>query len=302
MKKTARLVHLIHNPNAGEGEYSKDHIISLIEEHGYKCAYSTSKELMLERIDPATDFIAIAGGDGTIRRTIMNLLDQKLKYKRPIALLPFGTANNIATSLGIPQDNVSNISSWTNGHLKKYDVGQITGNAKTAYFIEAFGFGIFTRLMNDLKETDTSGIKTPEQEFAFALKEALRIAQTYEPVSYNLNMDGQQLTGRALWIEVMNISSLGPRLTLSLDADPGDGYFDVVVVNEEERPQLEKYISDKCASKNPVFPFKSIRAKKLQVEWAGKDVHIDDEIFEASDPAKFDVFLLDSLIEIVTAD
>jgi diacylglycerol kinase family enzyme len=257
---------------------------------------------MLETIDPKTEFIAIAGGDGTIRKTVMRLLDKKLKYKRPIALLPFGTANNIATSLEIPEDNAKNISSWASYNLKKFDVGQVVGTEETAYFIEAFGLGIFPRLMKELKKMDTTHIRTPEQEFELALSELLKIVQNYEGIRYEIDIDGEKIDGTAILIEVMNISSLGPHLKLSEKADAGDGYFDVVVVNEDQRSELSAYVSKKCALEEPAFPIKPIKVKNLKIYWEGKDVHVDDEVLKTSQPITFDVSLLDSLLEIVTAN
>jgi len=153
MKKTRKIVHLVYNSNAGEGQQqSKEGLISMIEATGYKCVYSSSKKKALKTIDPESEFIIIAGGDGTIRKMVMKLLNKKLKYKRPIALLPFGTANNIANSLGISKDIVINIASWTNYSLKKFDVGQVLGLPKTRYFLESFGFGLFPKLLKVLKK------------------------------------------------------------------------------------------------------------------------------------------------------
>jgi len=300
MKKTGKLLRLVHNPTAGEGDYSKEKIISLLESHGYRCAYSSSKNKLLKAIEPETEFIVIAGGDGTIRKTIMKLLNKKLKYKRPIALLPFGTANNIASSLNIPEDNTRNISSWADYHLKKFDVGQVTGLQQTFYFIESFGFGIFPRLMKTLKKMDTGFVKTPEDEFELSLKELLNLSRTYHAVPFKMETDSGTIEDQAILIEVMNISSLGPHLKLSRAADPEDGFFDVVVVTEKDRSRLEKYISGKIGQEKPLFSVKSIRTKHLKIDWLGKDVHADDEVLKVYEHPSLRISLLDSLLEIVT--
>ncbi len=59
------------------------------------------------------DFIVAAGGDGTIRKITKELLDRKLSEKTwPIALLPLGTANNIAQTLEINGTSEDIIHSW----------------------------------------------------------------------------------------------------------------------------------------------------------------------------------------------
>lgn len=300
MKKGGKLIRLVHNPTAGEGEYSKKNMIDLIEFHGYRCAYNSSKKKMLRSIAPETEFIVIAGGDGTIRKTIMCLLNKKLKYKRPIALLPFGTANNIATSLNIPLDHARNIRSWADYHLKKFDVGQVTGLQNTVYFIESFGFGIFPRLMKVLSKMDTDHIKTPEQEFKLALATLLELSKAYQAVSFKIEIDDRVIEDKAIMIEVMNISCLGPNLRLSKDADSEDGYFDVIIVTEKDRKKMETYLDKKIGSKEPIFPIQPIRTKNLNIQWQGKDIHGDDEVIKITYPVNLKMSMLDSLLEIVT--
>lgn len=300
MEKAGKLIRLVHNPTAGDGEYSKKNIIDLIESHGYCCAYNSSKKKILKSIAPETEFIVIAGGDGTIRRTIMCLLNKKLKYKRPIALLPFGTANNIATSLNIPVNNARNIRSWADYNLKKFDVGQVTGLLNATYFIESFGFGIFPRLMKVLNKMNTEYIKTPKQEFNLALIKLLELSKKYKAIPFKIEIDGKVIEDKAIMIEVMNISCLGPKLRLSKDADSEDGYFDVIIVTEKDRKKLEKYLNDKLNSKEPIFPIQPILTKYLSIQWDGKDVHGDDEVIKISRPVDLKISLLDSLLEMVT--
>ncbi|WP_276088625.1 diacylglycerol kinase family protein [Pedobacter sp. JY14-1] len=300
MKKTGRLISLVHNPTAGEGEHSKTGIIRMLASHGYRCNYSSSKKKILKTIAPETELIAIAGGDGTIRKTVMRLLDKKLKYKRPIALLPFGTANNIASSLNIPEDNNKNISSWDGCHLKKFDVGQVTGLQSPSYFIESFGFGLFARLMKNLKKMDTSAIEKPEEEFQLALKELLELSRSYAAVPFKMEINGKTIEDKAILIEVMNISSLGPHLKLSRTADPEDGLFDVVIVTEKQRSKMEAYITGKIRQEKPLFTIKSVQAKKLKIEWLGRDLHTDDQVLDIEGYPPIHISLLDSLLEVVT--
>lgn len=301
MKKNGELVRLVHNPNAGDGQqYTKKGLIALIEAHGYACVYSSSQNKALKAIEPETKFIAIAGGDGTIRATIMNLLKKKVKHKRPIALLPFGTANNIAKSLRIPEDATQNVASWAKLNLKKLDVGQLTGIGKTAYFIESLGFGLFPKLMKELSKKNKDHIQTAADEFEMALNELLELSKNYKAVPFRIEINDQVIEEECIMVEVMNISTIGPQLNLSKDADPGDGHFDVVIVTAKQRTLLERYITQKRDHKQPDFPIKPIRAKNMVIYWEGKDVHIDDEIVDHSKTAILKISLLDNLLEIVT--
>ena len=69
-----KTIHLIHNPGAGDEAHSKPTLLRLIEGAGYECRYcSTDDGDEWKNIAPNTDFIVIAGGDGTVKETITEL-------------------------------------------------------------------------------------------------------------------------------------------------------------------------------------------------------------------------------------
>jgi len=112
---------LVHNPTAGEGDHSKKKLIKKIEKAGYTCSYSSTKEKGWENIDEdKTDLLIVAGGDGTVRKSVAKLLTRKVIDKKlPVALLPCGTANNIAKALGLSDSIREIISSWGNKNIMK---------------------------------------------------------------------------------------------------------------------------------------------------------------------------------------
>ena len=74
-----KFAKLIHNPTAGEAEDVTEHLVEAIEDAGYTCSYSSTKEDGWEKIDTKqTDFLVVAGGDGTIRKTVLAFLDKRL--------------------------------------------------------------------------------------------------------------------------------------------------------------------------------------------------------------------------------
>src|SRR5687768_2559959 len=118
-------IHLIHNSGAGDEAHSKSTLLSLIAGAGYDCRYcSTDDGEAWKDINPKADLIVIAGGDGTVKETITELLENPGK-RLPIALLPCGTANNIATSLNIQGEPIDIIRSWSNPETTAIDVGEI---------------------------------------------------------------------------------------------------------------------------------------------------------------------------------
>src|SRR5690349_746359 len=116
--------HLLHNPKAGDKDHSENELMKKISAHGIRCIYSSAKKEWTKDLTPDADFVIIAGGDGTVRKVILQFLYGKAGDKRyPFALLPMGTANNISRSLHLMGDADDVIASWKHQHIQKFDVG-----------------------------------------------------------------------------------------------------------------------------------------------------------------------------------
>jgi diacylglycerol kinase (ATP) len=299
-----KVAKVLHNPSAGDGENSDKELMGAIEAEGYKCSYLSTKEKGWEKKDweriesKDVDFLVVAGGDGTVRKLASELLDRKVIDKRlPIALLPMGTANNIARTLGIKGSPIDIIKSWKDHEIKKYDVGRIDGIKKHKFFIESFGYGVFPRLMKEMNKIDKSAFDTPEQKIKAALQLLYDIVVRYKTKLCKLNIDGEDYTGRFLLVEIMNTSSIGPNLHLAPFADPGDGTFDVVLITESQRNEFSEYVKRKLEGKEDVPFFTVLKAKKLQIYWEGIALHVDDEHIVLDDAANVKVEIQSGLLE-----
>src|SRR5688500_6992106 len=133
-----KVAQLIHNPDAGDDDHTKQDLIKLIEANGYECRYSSTKKKGWEKIEDDTDFIICAGGDGTVRKIVDELLDRKILSKIwPIALLPMGSANNIAKTLEISGEAKDIIEAWKNETIKMIDVGLVSILLEARFLLES---------------------------------------------------------------------------------------------------------------------------------------------------------------------
>ena len=279
-----KVAKVLHNPNAGDGDNSDRELITALEAEGYKCSYLSTKTKGWEKKDwdkiesEDVDFVVVAGGDGTVRKLASELLDRKLIEKKlPIALLPFGTANNIARTLGIKGGSDEIIKSWKQHDLKKYDVGRIDGVKKHNFFIESYGYGVFPRLMKEMKKLDKSQFDSPEHKIKIALQVLHDIIMNYKTKICKLNIDGEDYTGKFLLVEIMNTSSIGPNLHLAPFVDPGDGTFDIILITENHRQEFADYVKGKLEGRKEAPFFTVLKGKKLQIYWGGTALHVDDE-------------------------
>lgn len=302
MKEHGKNIRLVHNPKAGDDTNGdKDELCQLIENLGHSCSV-VSKQNAVKKIDQQTDIIALAGGDGTIKTAVLALLEKKLKFKRPIAILPQGTANNIALSLGIPLDCEKAIGLWKDCKLKKFDVGMILGLAgKPLHFIESIGFGVFPLLMEKMDKKSLDEDLSAEEEIKIALQQLRELVQTFPARTLKMKLGESHFETACILAEVMNIPSMGPRLILSSNADPGDGQFDIIIVTDKQRQELINYIDGLLNGTDVELTIKPIRASQLTMEWEGKKIHIDDECRNYSGQ-QIKITLLENLIEVVAGE
>jgi diacylglycerol kinase (ATP) len=300
-----KFAKLIHNPSAGEGQMTKDDLISLVQSAGFGCSYSSTKNKGWEKIESRhTDFIVLAGGDGTIRRVAATLLSQRLIDRQlPIGVIPMGTANNIAKTLGIlDTDHRDLVNSWQAVRLKKFDVGILYGIKKTRFFLESFGFGIFPALMQAMRLQPKEEQETPEQSLYTAHTVVKEIIEKARARYCKIMIDGVEHRGNYLLVEIMNTSSIGPQLRLAPYADPADGHFDVVMISEKQREEFIAYVENLRDGKDEHAFFNLLRAHKLEIFWDGSKAHVDDEIVKINRNEAIEVELRHGLLEFLISD
>jgi diacylglycerol kinase (ATP) len=283
-----KFAKLLHNAGAGDQSHSIEEIEKQIQTAGFVCSSDSVKKARKEDIDSRqSDFIVLAGGDGTVRKMAKHLLKERL----PIGLLPMGTANNIAKTLGPPQDPKSIIESWEEGRTRSFDIGRVYGLGKRRFFLEGVGYGVFPLLMKEMKRQNKEAIKNPEKKLRTALELLHDIVQTYKAKKCTVKIDGIEYSGKFLLAEIMNTRSIGPNLNLAPMGDPGDGLFEVVLISEEKRNDFLKYLENKVDDKERITFFHTISANKMEIKWDGKTMHIDDELVKLSRSEKIEIVL-----------
>ncbi|MCU7550671.1 diacylglycerol kinase family protein [Chitinophagaceae bacterium LB-8] len=294
-----KVVKLLHNPGAGDEEHSKEELMSTLRANGFECRYSSTKKKNIGKdIETDIDMLVVAGGDGTVRDVVGDLLDRKMLEKNwPIGLLPLGTANNIAKTLGIEGETQDIIRSWQGAKVKKYDVGRLYDVPESKFFLESFGYGVFPYLMQEMKKTGKEKIDVPEMKIKAALELLHDIILSYEAKRCMLEIDGVDHSGNFLLAEIMNTRSIGPNLFLAPQADPGDGHLEVILVPEHDRKKLAAYVQHKINGIEEDYDFHSITGKNIRISWHGTHVHVDDEVVKLKESSEIKIELKQSLLE-----
>ncbi len=298
-------VTLLHNPAAGGEDHNKKELKSLVTGNGFECRYFSTKEKGWKDFNNGSDLVAIAGGDGTVRKAIKSLLKRnkarpddsvgREDHFSPIAVIPLGTANNIATTLGIDGEPGEVIASWPKNVIKKFDVGRIHNIPDAKFFLEGFGFGIFPYLVKEM--FDSPEDKSPEERIKKQLKFLHKTISTYEPAYCKMEVDGTDHSGNFILAEVMNTKAIGPGLILNPQADPGDGELEVILIPESHKEKFADYLVNKINGMEVKYQYNTLKAKNIFISWEGNDVHVDDEMFSINELSEIEIEIKPGLLE-----
>lgn len=265
-------VTLIHNPKAGGANtQSTNDLLLTLKAAGYEAWYSpTEKPEDLDMVlASATDLVVAAGGDGTVRAVAQRIAGRGL----PLAVVPLGTANNVAGALGLlgqpPQKILEGLAQ---PHKTRMDAGRVKAPWGEDFFLEAAGGGLFA---SGLQAYDPEG----EKSILRGIQAGLQTVTGFQAQTWRMWLDGQALEESLLLLEVMNTPALSHRVRLAPQADPSDGLLDVVTVADTARVNVMGYIAGLLQEKLEDLPNVNIRrCKTVRLEWDGSPFHLDAEI------------------------
>jgi diacylglycerol kinase (ATP) len=265
---------LFHNPTAGTDDNSKDALLSALKLAGYSVSYCSVKDDEFEHaLKRSADLIVVAGGDGTVAKVIARLPDRSI----PVAILPLGTANNIARSMGIAGAPVHLAEVLRPDRSRRLDIGAAEGPWGECYFVEGVGVGPIARSLEKRKPNDKSNSVDNLRKGREGLQKLLRKA---EPLDLEIIVDGKTLKDDVLAVEVLNVAYTGPALPLAPEADSGDGKFEVVCVTAGHRKEMVGWLD---APQDAPAPVTIIQGRKVKITGDLPHQRVDDQVFDPTE-------------------
>jgi diacylglycerol kinase family enzyme len=276
---------IYQNPDAGHERGLPHALVERLQRAGHEVAWRNSKEDRLN--DPtvgAFDLIVAAGGDGSVGRTARQLVGGTV----PIAVLPLGTANNLASILDAGKHDLADrITEWA---IVPFDAGTADwASGEPEWFFEGFGIGAFAETAARLTKLARSGSTEVNREAELARDiAALRDqARDQPPIDTEVHMDDRVIYARLLMLEALNIGLIGPKVELASGVDPSDGALDVVLVDEGQRGTLVAYLEALAAGREPEPPFTATRTRDVRVRVpSGACAHVDGRSVDLPAPAE----------------
>lgn len=275
-------VSLVYNSKSGGAAHSGKELKALLRAAGYTVAHCVDKKSSWKAlIDDPGELVIVAGGDGTVGKVAAAFAGRDV----PIALLPTGTANNIARMLGIdvlsPQEHIDGLAQARHRAL---DIGVASGPWGKLPFVEGVGFGLLASVMAQLHAQDKhSDAKRDDQDFKlYRDRLALKaLAASYRPIPLAGAVDGIGFSGEFLLLGAMNIRSVGPSVELAPEAQADDGLLDIALVPADRRQDFIDYLTDRLQGADTPAPADVRRGRCLTLVANRHDAHIDDRLWRA---------------------
>jgi diacylglycerol kinase (ATP) len=276
-------VTVVHNPAAGADIVTAEALLAELHAAGHEPVYaSTGNSDWQGQVQDPGDLVLAAGGDGTVGQVARWLMG---RVDVPLAILPLGTANNIATALGVAgawRELVDGLSSFRESRLT---MGMVSGPWGDRLFLEGVGFGLVPEVMARAAaaappaEPDVHGDGELRRDLAL-VRTTLSSLLARRCVVY---IDGQRLERDALIAAVMRLPAAGPRLVFAPAARPADDALHLVIARAADREQIDAWIEGYQEGAVVPSSLEVHRASIVEIQWPDSMAHVDDMLWQGED-------------------
>lgn len=200
------------------------------------------------------DHFFVWGGDGMAQRCI----DTLAGTDATMAIIPAGTANLLASNLGIPKNIEGAVMIGLHGRHRKIDVVRMNGER----FAVMAGAGFDANMINGAD----GGLKDKLGRAAYVWTGARGFRNP--PFKAKIQVDGSPwYEGPASCILAGNVGALFGGVRVFDDAEPDDGMFDVAVVTAEGMAQWARTVGRTLTASPEQSPFfHSTKARRIKVK------------------------------------
>lgn len=273
---------LIVNPNSRSGDTALDGATERLTSGGIEIvatyrdgAAGIGPELMRRR--DFLDLVIVGGGDGTLNACAGALIEADL----PLGILPLGTGNDLARTLGLPTTLPEAAGVIADGHLMRIDVGDVNGFP----FLNVASIGMSAQLAEEL----TGDVKRRFGALGYALA-GLRTLMRAHPFSALIKSPGTSVRVRTLQIAVGNGRHYGAGMTVASTARIDDQLLDLYSIETNRIWRLALMLRALRTGRHIEWPdVRAERAGRFEVHTKRPmSVNVDGELL-TNTPARFSI-------------
>jgi diacylglycerol kinase (ATP) len=221
------------------------------------------------------DALIVVGGDGMVNLGVNLVAGTGV----PLGLIPAGTGNDMARSLGIPHEDqeaaLEVLIEALNRSARVIDAGLVTDAAgETRWFGCMLSAG-FDSIVNER----ANRMQHPKGASRYTIAMLLELV-TIKPIQYKITHDGKTLESGGMLVSVGNGVSLGGGMKVTPTAIVDDGVLDILVVGPLTRIQFLRIFPKVFAGTHIEDPrVQIIKAKKIRIEADTVIAYTDGERF-----------------------
>jgi diacylglycerol kinase (ATP) len=289
MEGSKTKARVICNPSSGGGAYDPD---ELREELGGFELDWVRTEGPEDAIQAAGEWreglLLVAGGDGTVNDVVNGLGNAGFPEGVTLGILPTGTGNDLAATLGIPEDADLAEDVIRQDRVRTLDVARVRSEGiGERFFINVATGGLGA----EISRANEGELKERWGKLSY-LRASLEVARDFDVRELTLYLDGEERKVRAVNVVVGNCRYAGGGWLAAPKANPEDGLLDVVIIETLGLTDVLQLAPASLAradylGKEGVF---FARAKEIRVETQlpGLEFTADGEVI-GDEPAEFSV-------------
>ncbi len=272
-KKKKVWAKLIANPGSGTtSDRGKllEQATRCLEDKGIKVDVAVAKPkekaipIARKAVKDGYKIIIAMGGDDTIEAIIRGMAGSKTR----LGMIPVGTANNLAKSLGIPEDVEQACDIIASRNVRKLDMGRVrVGKGKKLPFFELVIVGIGAAIYPDAMRVRKG--KRPLE----GIRGAIQTLLTHETKpKVTVMIDGESnVTVETMLAIVSNVPLIGPNMLVDPNASMEDGLLDISLYPNFSEAELLAYFTKVMNEKNAEDgKIQRYRAKKIMLKTSPK--------------------------------
>jgi YegS/Rv2252/BmrU family lipid kinase len=210
---------LLVNPHSRKGKHKALEAISILENLGLELIVESPDSVsdfskIIDRYKDKVELAIVAGGDGTLNAALDGLIGSGL----PLGILPLGTANDLARTLGIPVDLELACQIIATGKKRCIDVGWVNGK----HFFNVASLGLSVQITQSLSKQ----AKRRWGVLAYAAT-ALKAIWRSRPFHAQIRTKDQSFRVRTIQIAVGNGRYYGGGMAIAYNATIDDRRLDL---------------------------------------------------------------------------
>lgn len=261
---------VLSNPTSGggAGQRYRELTLELLKERSIpfrditSSSYTAAQEELRRSLNDQIKGVIVVGGDGMVHLAVQELA----LSKTPLALVPAGTGNDFARTLGLNLEKpLENLKFALLRSPEAVDLGVVNDR----FFAEILSTG-FDSIVNE-RANSFKRIKG-RMKYNIAI---LLVLSTFKPKTYRFRIDGITFESKAMLIAVSNGQSYGAGMRITPDASINDGQFDVMILGPVSRFEFLRVFPKVFTGKHVSHP--AVKILK------GKEVDIDSDAVAYAD-------------------